>query len=79
MMATETATIRVTRKTRDLLAEKARERGISLALLLADIAREQETEAIWRSEQEAGRLDARSQAVAAEDRAWETVLADGLE
>ena len=78
-MATETATIRVTRRTRDLLAEQARERGVSLALLLAEIAREQEAEAIWSSEREAGRLDTRSPSVTAEDRAWETVLADGLE
>lgn len=78
-MATGTATIRVTRRTRDLLAEQARERGLSLAMLLAEIAREQEAEAIWSSEREAVRLDARSPAVAVEDRAWETALADGLE
>jgi hypothetical protein len=78
-MAAETATIRVTRRTRDLLAGQALERGISLALLLAEVAREQEMEAIWSSEREAGRLDARSPAVTAEDHAWETVLADGLE
>jgi hypothetical protein len=78
-MAAETATIRVTRRTRDLLAEQAHERGISLALLLAEVAREQEMEAIWRSERDAGRLDARSRAVAVEDRVWETALVDGLE
>lgn len=78
-MATETATIRVTRRTRDQLAGQARRRGISLAVLLAEVAREQEAEAIWRSEQEASRLDVRSRAVTAEDRAWETVLADGVE
>jgi hypothetical protein len=45
-MATETATIRVARTTRDRLAEQARSRGISLAALLSEMAREHEIEAI---------------------------------
>ncbi len=78
-MATETATIRVARTTRDLLADQARVRGVSLASLLADVAREQEQEAIWRSEREASVRDAESGDVGVEDRVWETVLVDGLD
>ena len=78
-MAVDTATIRVARNTRDLLAEQARERGISLAALLAEIAREREAESIWRSEARASRADVGNPDVAVEDRAWEAVLADGLE
>jgi hypothetical protein len=78
-MAVDTATIRVTVRTRDLLAEQARERGVSLASLLAEIAREQETEAIWRSEREATRADAQRREVAKEERAWQATLADGLD
>jgi hypothetical protein len=78
-MATETATIRVARTTRDLLADQADARGISLASLLADVAREQQAESIWRSEREASVRDAASGGVDAEDRGWETTLGDGLD
>jgi hypothetical protein len=77
-MANETATIRVTRATRDLLAEQARERGVSLAALLAEIADERRREAIWRSEREANRVDARNPDAQAEVRDWEATLEDGL-
>lgn len=79
MAATETATIRVARSTRDRLAEQARARGVSLASLLADIARDREAELIWRSERQASALDVESGDVDVEDRAWETTLADGLD
>ncbi len=78
-MATETATIRVARSTRDQLAEQARLRGVSLASLLADIAREREAELVWSAEREASRIDAANPAVAEEDHAWESTLADGLD
>lgn len=78
-MPTDTATIRVTRRTRDLLAGQARERGVSLASLLSEMARERETEAVWRSERSATRADAENLAVTAEEHAWETALADGLD
>ncbi|MFI5004263.1 MAG: hypothetical protein ACHQE6_04545 [Solirubrobacterales bacterium] len=77
-MAVDTATIRVARRTRDLLAEQAREQGISLASLLAQIAREREAEAIWQSERRATEADALSPEVAEESRTWEVTLADGL-
>ncbi len=78
-MATETATIRVARATRDRLAEQADERGVSLATLLADVARERQVELMLRSERDASRLDAESDEVASEDRDWETTLADGID
>jgi hypothetical protein len=78
-MATETATIRVARRTRDLLADQAHARGVSLASLLAEVAREREAELIWRSERDADALDATSRDADVENRAWETTLADGLD
>jgi len=78
-MATETSTIRVTRATRDLLAEQARERGLSVAALLGEIAEEGRREAIWRSEYEANRVDEQHWDTQAEFREWEGTLEDGLD
>lgn len=69
----------MTRATRDLLAEQARERGVSLAALLAEIADERRRDAIWRSEREASRIDAQSLDAQAEVREWEATLEDGLD
>jgi hypothetical protein len=74
-MATETATIRVSRETRDLLAHQASKRGVSLSALLTDVARE----GIFRAEREATRADAETAAAKAEDRDWESTLDDGLD
>ncbi len=79
MAATETATIRVSRSTRDLLAEQARESGVSLASLLAEVARKRQAELIWRSERRASSIDAQNRDVEAEDRDWEMALADGID
>jgi hypothetical protein len=73
-MAVDTATIRVTRQTRDLLAEQARERGVSLSSMLTALARE----VVFRSEREAARADASSRGVVAEERLWESALGDGV-
>jgi hypothetical protein len=78
-MGADTATIRVTRATRDLLAKQARSQGTSLAALLADLAREREAQSIWDSEREASSVDAENPEVGAEELAWETTLADGLD
>lgn len=78
-MAIDTATIRVARGTRDILAEQARERGISLAALLAEIARERAHEAIFQSERQAIRADAQNPAVLDEMDLWEATLADGID
>jgi hypothetical protein len=78
-MASDTATIRVTRETRDRLAEQARERGISLAAMLAELARDAERDAIFRSERDASRADAGRTSVDAEEREWEATLGDGID
>jgi antitoxin MazE7 len=78
-MATETATIRVSRETRDLLAEQARKRGIPLAALLGEIARHADREAVFRAEREASRRDAGESSVRAEEREWAGVLGDDID
>jgi hypothetical protein len=78
-MPAETATIRVTRDTRDLLAEQARARGVSLARLLAEIAHERELDAIFESERQATRADARSATALEEQGTWEGTLEDGID
>jgi len=78
-VAVDTATIRVARDTRDLLAKQARGRGISLAALLAEIARERARETIFESERQAIRADAQDPAVLEEMHAWEATLADGID
>ena len=78
-MATETATIRVSRETRDLLAKQARRRGIPLAALLGEIARQADREEMFRAERQAARLDAGEPSVNAEEREWAAVLGDGLD
>jgi hypothetical protein len=69
-MSNDTAIIRVARRTRDLLVEEAHERGVSVAVLLAEIAREREAEAIWRSPRPGSNGRARE----LEDHAWDAVL-----
>jgi uncharacterized protein (DUF1778 family) len=78
-MATDTATIRVTRETRDLLARQASVRGVSLAAMLSDLAHEVAREAIFRAERDATRADAGVATVKAEDREWEATLGDGID
>jgi antitoxin MazE7 len=77
-MPVDTATIRVTRETRDLLAEQARERGMSLSSMLTELACEVAREAVFRSEREAARADAGSREALGEERAWESALGDGV-
>ncbi len=77
-MATDTATIRVSRETRDRLAARARARGLSVSALLAEMVRAAEREAIFRAERDAARAEAGGRAVVAEQREWEMALRDGL-
>jgi uncharacterized protein (DUF1778 family) len=77
-MAVDTATIRVTRETRDLLAEQARERGMSLSSMLTELARDVARDAVFRSEREAARADAESREALREERVWESALGDGV-
>lgn len=78
-MSTQTTTIRVARQTRDRLAAQARERGISIAALLRELATRAEHEAIFRAERDATRADAAAGAGREEDRDWDSTMADGLD
>jgi hypothetical protein len=78
-MAAATATIRVTRQTRDLLAQQARERGLSLSAMLEEIARDAARDAALRSERDAARADASDSTARDDERAWEAALGDGLD
>ncbi len=78
-MAQDTATIRVPRPVRDSLARSARDRGMSVATLIADLAERLERDSMLHSEREATLRDAGSAAVAGEERDWEQALADGLD
>lgn len=77
-MSTPTTTIRISVHTRDRLAAQARERGISISALLAELAARVEREAIFRAEREATRAEATTQAVRDEYRDWDTTVSDGL-
>jgi hypothetical protein len=78
-MAVDTATIRVTRDTRDLLAAQARQRGVSLASLLAEMAREQELEQIFAAERRAVLAEVGDPVAEEEMRLWESTLEDGID
>lgn len=75
---TATATIRVPRETRDLLAARAREQGVSLSSLLTELARRAERTDAYRSEREATRAEAGDPEALAEARLWEATLGDGI-
>jgi hypothetical protein len=74
-----TATIRVPQETRDLLAARARRRGVSLSSLLTELACRIERAEVLRSEREATLADAGRRDIAAEEREWEAVLGDGVD
>ncbi|WP_204806485.1 antitoxin [Mycobacterium riyadhense] len=77
-MSTPTTTIRVPVRTRDRLAAQARERGVSIAALLTELATRAEQEAIFRAERDATRAEAALQAVRDENRDWDSTVDDGL-
>ena len=76
---TATATIRVPRETRDRLAARARERGVSLSSLLTEFARRAERTEALRSEREVTRAEADDPAALAEIGLWEATLGDGID
>jgi hypothetical protein len=78
-MSTETATIRVPRETRDRLAARARERGVSLAAMLTEFARRAERAEALRSEREATRAETNDSGALAEIDLWEATLGDGID
>lgn len=78
-MTSDTATIRVPRDTRDRLAARARDRGVSVSSLLTEFARRAERADALRSEREATRAEADGRDSLAEERLWESVLGDGTD
>jgi hypothetical protein len=78
-MAIDTATIRVARETRDRFAEQARHEGVSIAALLAEIARERELDAIYESERQARLAEVGDPVAEEETRLWESTLEDGID
>jgi hypothetical protein len=74
-----TATIRVPRETRDQLAARARERGVSLSSLLTEFARRAGRADALRSEREATRAEADDPTALAEIGLWEATLGDGID
>ena len=77
-MSASTATIRVPVQTRDRLAAQARERGVSIAAFLTELAWRAERETIFRAERDATRAEAAVDAVRDEDRDWDDAVGDGL-
>jgi hypothetical protein len=76
---TATATIRVPRETRDSLAARARERGVSLSSLLTEFARRAELAETLRSEREATRADMADPEARVEYGLWEATVGDGID
>ncbi|HET7054159.1 MAG TPA: hypothetical protein VFI09_09640 [Solirubrobacterales bacterium] len=74
-----TATIRVPQETRDSLAARARERGVSLSSLLTEFARRAERAEALRSEREATRADMADPEAQTEYRLWEATVSDGID
>jgi hypothetical protein len=77
-MSTPTTTIRVPVPTRDRLAAQARERGVSIAALLTELAARAEHEAIFRAERDATLAEASAEAVRDEDHDWGQAVDDGI-
>lgn len=73
-MSTPTTTIRVPVRTRDRLAAQARERGVSIPVLLAELADDAERETAFRAERNATRAEAGLQ----EMRDWDATVGDGI-
>jgi post-segregation antitoxin (ccd killing protein) len=78
-MPSDTATIRVPRQTRDRLAARARDRGVSLSALLTELAENAERADAYRSEREATRAEVDDPVALAEYRLWEGTLEDGID
>ena len=78
-MSTSTTTVRVSVQTRDRLAAQARERGMSISALLAELAGRADREAMFNAEREATRAESAARATRDEDRDWADASADGID
>ncbi|WP_327083212.1 antitoxin [Mycolicibacter heraklionensis] len=66
-------------RTRDRLAAQARERGVSIAVLLSELAADAERAAAFRAERDATRAEAALHTLVDENRDWDTTGGDGLD
>ena len=78
-MATSSTTVRVSVETRNRLVAQARDRGISVSALLAELAAQVDRESIFTAEREAARAESVSAAVRDEEREWETATGDDVD
>lgn len=65
--------------TRDRLAAQARQRGVSMAALLAELAADAEREAAFRAERDATRSEAGPSGPRDEFDDWDATIGDGLD
>jgi len=79
MTVSQTATIRVPAETRDMLAEIAKWRGISLSAYLTALTKKEWREEMLASVRETALLDAQNPAAAAEYELWDETVGDGIE
>ena len=77
-MATNTTTIRVPIPTRDRLAAQARQRGVSIAALLEELADRAERHAAFEAERLATLADTELPEVGDEDLDWDATAGDGV-
>ncbi|MGD9622933.1 MAG: antitoxin [Mycolicibacterium sp.] len=78
-MSTKTTTVRVSVPTRDRLAAQARQRDMSIADLLKELADQAERQAAFAAERAATLTDAANPAVKEEDHDWDTTAGDGID
>lgn len=78
LMATRSTTIRVPIPTRDKLAARARQRGISIAAVIDELSDQAERLAAFEAEREATRADMEISEVHDEDLDWDVTAGDGI-
>lgn len=78
-MSTPTTTIRVSVATRDRLARQARDRGVSISSLLAELATHAERRAIFAAERAAELAESHDATVQQEIADWDSTAGDGID
>lgn len=78
-MAPDTSAIQVPTPTHDELAAQARQRGISIAALLEDLAEQAERQAAFAAERTATMADTDRSGIQDEDLNWDTTTGDGIQ
>lgn len=70
--------MRVSVQTRDRLTAQARQRGISVSALIAELAARADRESMFRAEREAARAEASSANALQEEDDWAEATGDGI-